>query len=153
MVGHPAPVVEQSVRLHLQAKGGAEPLCFEHQRHVVDVRHVMGRNDGLLWHVAEGGQFRPRLWVERRGGSTHEDVGGDAQPHEFLDRVLGGLRLLFTHRSHHWNEGDVHEGHVVSTDAELELAQSLNVRCGFDVADGACSMMHTSGSRPESSLH
>ena len=140
MVGHPAPIVEESVRLHLQAKGGAEPLRFEHQGNVVDVRDVMGRNDGLLRHVTEGGQFRARLWVERRGGPAHEDVGGDAQPHEFLDGVLGGLGFLFTHRPHHRNEGDVHEGHVVPADAELELPEGLDVRGGFDVADGAAQL-------------
>ena len=126
--------------MHLQAKGGAEPLRFEHQGNVVDVRDVMGRNDGLLRHVTEGGQFRACLWVERRGGSAHEDVRSDAQPHELLDRVLGGLGLLFTHRPHHWNEGDVHEGHVVSADAELELAEGLDVRGGFDVADRAAQL-------------
>ena len=137
MVGHPAPVVQEAVGLYLQAKGGAEPLCFEHQGNVVDVRDVMGRNDGLLGHVAEGGQFRPCFGVQRRGRSAHENVGRDAEPPEFLHRVLGGLGLLFTHRSHHWNEGDVHEGHVVSADAELELPQGLDVRGRFNVADRA----------------
>ena len=51
--------------------------------------------------------------------------------------MLGGLGFLFTHRPHHWNKGDVHEGHVVSADAELELPEGLDVRGRFDVADGA----------------
>ena len=77
--------------------------------------------------MAEGSEFVPGLIIERRGGATHEDIGGDAEPSKFLHGVLSWLCFLFANRTKNGHQRHVHKGHVLSSDPELELPQGFHV--------------------------
>lgn len=61
-------------------------------------------------------------------------MGGAPGAAARLHAVLGWFCLLFPNHSEHRNERDVDEAEVPGSDAELELAESLDEGHALDVA-------------------
>ena len=54
-----------------------EPLSTEHQRHLVDARHVLGRDHGLLVDVTEERDLALDVLIQESIGPAEQDVGLD----------------------------------------------------------------------------
>src|SRR5438034_1230845 len=65
-----------------------ESLAVEHQRHLVDRLHVLGRDDGLLLDVTEQRDLRLDRGRQIAIGAAEQDVGLDPDGPQLLDRML-----------------------------------------------------------------
>ena len=69
-------------------------------------------------------------------GAEHDDIGLDADAAQLLDRVLGGLRLELARGGQLGEQRHVDVQHVRPADILAHLADGLEERQRFDVADG-----------------
>src|SRR6266542_138876 len=105
-----------------------EPLAMEHQRHLVDRLHVLGRDDGLLLDVAEERDLRLDRGGQIAIGATEQDVGLDPDGPQLLDRMLRRLGLELLRGLHEGHEREMDVDDVVAADVLLELADGLQER-------------------------
>ena len=113
------------------------PSCGKAERHFVDGGHGFGADDGLLFHVAEGGDLLLDLAAQGAVGAAEQDVGLDADREQFFDRVLRGLGLQLLRGGDPGNQRDVNEDRVLAAQFLAHLADGFEERQRFDVADGA----------------
>ncbi len=137
--GHLSPLFDEwSLLAHIEAELLAQQSCrslgLEHQRNVVDVRHIVCAEHVVFGNVAEQGEFLLGIILQRFFRAADEEIGGDSGAAEFLHRVLSRFGLLLTHHPQHRDQADMHEADVLPADSELELAQSFDERCALDVA-------------------
>ena len=114
-----------------------ESLLEQVDGHLVDARRIDARQDRVDVDVAEMGDFRADGVVHLVVGPAYDEVGLDAHRAHLLHGVLCGLRFDFVSGSDVGHEAHVHEHDVVYSQLMAQLADCLDERLAFDVADGA----------------
>ena len=117
-----------------------EPLGREHERHLVDARHVLRRDDGLFVDVAEERDLPLDVLIEEAVGPAEQDVGLDADRAQVADAVLRRLRLELAGRADERHERQVDVERVLAADVLAQLADRLEERQALDVADRAADL-------------
>ena len=110
------------------------------QRHFVDGVRGLGRDDGLGRDVGEQRDLVADLVADRVSRAQHDDVGLDADAAQLLDRVLGRLGLELAGGGEGGQQRDVDVEDVRPADVLAHLADGLEERQRFDVADGAADL-------------
>ena len=95
---------------------------------------------GVLVDVAEVGDLRLDLRLQRAVGAAEQDVGLDAEAGELLDAVLGRLGLHLAGGGDERHQGEVDVEDVVAAAVPAELADGLEEGQALDVADGAADL-------------
>ena len=90
--------------------------------------------------VGEQGDLVADLVADRVVGAQHDHVGLDADAAQLLDRVLGRLRLELAGGRERGQQRDVDVQHVRPADVLAHLADGLEERQRFDVADRAADL-------------
>jgi hypothetical protein len=114
-----------------------ESLGGEHQRHLVDARHVFRGDDGLFVDVAEEGDLPLDLLIEESVRAAQQDVGLNTDRPQVADAVLRRLRLQFSGGADEGDQGEVDVQRVLAPDVLPQLADGFDERQTFDVADGS----------------
>ena len=104
------------------------------------VVHIAEGDDVLALDVAEHGDLLPVVLIEVRLGAADDDVRLDADLAELGDRLLGGLGFHLAGGLDVGQQRDVDEADVFLADFERELAQGLEEKQAFHVADGAADL-------------
>ena len=117
-----------------------DALGREHQRHLVDVVDVAGRDHGLGGQRREQGDLLADVLLQRLLGAAQEHVGLDADAPQLVDRVLSGLGLDLAGVAHVGHEREVDEHAVAPAGVDRELADGLEERQRLDVAHGAADL-------------
>ena len=117
-----------------------EALGRQHQRHLVDARDVLRRDDGLFVDVAEERDLSLDVLIEEAIGPAEQDVGLDADRAQVADAVLRrlGLQLAGGADERHQRQVDVER--VLAADVLAQLADRLEERLALDVADRAADL-------------
>ena len=106
------------------------------QRHLVDRVGRLGRDDRLGGDVGEQGDLLADLVADRVVAAEHDHVGLDTDAAQLLDRVLRGLGLELAGRGEGRQQRHVDVQDVGPPDVLAHLADGLEERQRFDVADG-----------------
>ena len=106
------------------------------KRDLVDRVGRLGRDDRLAGHVGEQGDLLADLVGDRVVGAQDDHVGLDADPAQLLDRVLGRLGLELARGGQRGEQRDVDVQDVRPAHVLAHLADRLEERQRFDVADG-----------------
>jgi len=114
-----------------------ETFLRQHGGHLVDRLDVLGRDDRFLVHVAEESDLAFDVGVEQPIGAAQQDVGLDADRSQVAHAVLRGLGFQFAGRANERHERQMYVERVVAADVLTKLANRLEKREAFDVADGA----------------
>ena len=117
-----------------------EALGREHQRHLVDRLDVLGRDHGLLGHVAEERELGLEVLGEEAVGAAQQDARRDADRAQLAHAVLHRLGLELVGGRDVGHERQVHEDRVLAPDVLAELAHGLQERQALDVADRAADL-------------
>ena len=113
---------------------------MQHERHFVDRRDVLGRDDRFFVDVAEERDLPLDVGVEEAIGAAEQDVGLDADRAQVAHAVLRrlGLQLAGGADVRHQRQVDVER--VLAADVQAELADRLEERHALDVADRAADL-------------
>ena len=95
-------------------------------------RYVL--DDAVLLDVAEQRDLFENGRLEMSVAPEHDDIGGDAQPAQLLDRVLGGLTLMLVAARQVGDERHVDEHGVAAALFQPDLADGFEKRLALDVA-------------------
>ena len=114
----------------------AEARRLEHERDLVDRVGGLGRDDRLGRDVGEQRDLLADLVGDRVVGAQDDDVRLDADAAQLLDRVLGRLRLELARGGQRGEQRHVDVQDVGPPDVLAHLADGLEERQRFDVADG-----------------
>ena len=106
------------------------------ERDLVDRVGGLGRDDRLGGDVGEQRDLLADLVGDRVVGAQDDDVGLDADAAQLLDRVLGRLGLELARGGQRGQQRDVDVQDVGPPDVLAHLADGLEERQRFDVADG-----------------
>ena len=112
------------------------PCWWNIEGHVVDVLHVLGREDGLHLDVAEEGQLGLDVVGQVVLRAAQQDVRLDTDLPQGRDTVLGRLRLHLARRFQEGHPGEVDEGGVLLAHIIAELSGRLEEGQPLDVAHG-----------------
>ena len=104
---------------------------------VVDRGYVARLDHGALAHVAEQGELTPLFARNRAVGAAEQDVRLDADRAQLLDRMLRRLGLQFARGRNIRQQRQVNIDDMAARQVVAELADRLEERQAFDVADGA----------------
>ncbi len=117
-----------------------DALGAEHQRHLVDVVDVVGRDHRVDREAREQRDLVADVAVEATLGAADQGVRLDPDPAQLVDRVLGRLRLQFTGVADVRHQRQVDEHASFRAEVGVELADRLEERQRLDVADGAADL-------------
>ena len=95
---------------------------------------------GAFAHVAEQAELAPLFLRDLAVGAAQQDIRLDADRAQFLDRVLGRLCLQFARARDERQQRQMNVDRVIARQFVLELADRLEERQAFDVADGAADL-------------
>ena len=118
----------------------SRPSDEQHERHLVDRLDVLGRDHGLLGHVAEERDLLLQVLRQEAVGAAEQDVGRDADRAQLLHAVLRRLGLELAGGRDVGDERQVDEDRVLAPDVLAELADGLEERQALDVADRAADL-------------
>ena len=119
---------------------GVEALVVVGDGHGVRRVDIMGRDNPVLPEVAEQGDLAPRLLRKGILRTAEEEVGLDAEPQQFLDRMLRRLRLDLPGGSDVGHQRQVHEQGVPGAEVVAQLADRLQEGQPLYVADRAADL-------------
>ena len=128
------------VQAELLEDDPVEALGREHERHLVDRLDVLGRDHGLLGHVAEEGELGLEVGREEAVGAAEQDARRDADRAQLAHAVLHRLRLQLVGGRDVGDEGEVDEDRVLAPHVLAELAHRLEEGQALDVADRAADL-------------
>src|SRR3954447_14332607 len=117
-----------------------ESFGGKHERHFIDARDVLGRDDGFFVDVAEQTNLPLEFLIQESIRAAQEDVGLNADRAKVPD---AGLRPLGLQRSgsadeRHQRQVDVER--VVPSDVLPQLTNGLEIRLAPEVADRAADL-------------
>ena len=118
----------------------SSPSAAEHERHLVDARHVLGGDDRFLVDVAEERDLPLDVLVEEPIGAAEQDVGLNADRAQVADAVLRRLRLQLAGGADERHQRQVDVERVLAADVLPQLADRFDERQALDVADGAADL-------------
>ena len=130
------------VDAELLADDLVEVLLVQDRGNLVDVVGIDGREYGAFFDVGEQRDLAALLARQRILAAAQQHVGLDTDGPQFLDGVLRRLGLDLARRGDVRDQRQVHVQHVVSTELEHQLADRLEERQRFDVADRAADLDH-----------
>ena len=99
-------------------------------------------NHRALFDIGEQRDLAPLLVGKRLRAAAQQDVGLDADAAQFLDRMLRGLGLDFPGTADDGHQRQVHVQHLIAAEFHAHLANRLEKRQRFDVADRAADFHH-----------
>ena len=112
-----------------------EPFLMKDQRHFIGALHIFGRDDFVFLHVTEQRDlffhFRRQIAI----GAAEQNMGLDTDLPQLIDAVLRRLGLQFARSADIGDERQVDVEHIVAADVVRNLANRLQKRQAFDVAD------------------
>ena len=114
-----------------------EPFGAEHERDFVNRRDVLRGDDRFGIDVAEQRDLLFEIGIEEPVGAAEQNVGLDADRAQVADAVLRRLRLQLAGRADKRHERQMDVERVLAPDVLAELADGLEERQAFDVADRA----------------
>ena len=118
-----------------------ESFLLEEERHFIDAAAGHIGDDRFRIDVAEEGDLPLHIVGNFLFRAAHDDIRLDADAAQFLDAVLGGLRLELARRGDVGNEGDVDIEHVVPVrHVFFHLTDRFEEGLGFDIAHGAADL-------------
>src|SRR6266851_2460610 len=125
------------VKAEMEAHLAIEPLQVIGYRDGVDRIAIKGGDDPAFAQIAEqcdllagGRRYRPVT-------AAQQDVRLDAEAEEFLGGMLGRFGLELARRGNPRHQGQMHKEHSLAPEFVAELADRLEERQAFDVADRA----------------
>ncbi len=124
---------------YLTQDGSIESLPLHTHRYFVDACHVFTLHYAFQADIAERSHLQTQCVVEVAFGSQHKDVGLDAHALQFLDGMLGGLRLQFVGSFQIRNVCEVYADSV-APQLPPKLTDGFHERCALYVADGAADL-------------
>ena len=113
---------------------------LEHHRRLIQHGKRAVLDNAVGGNRAEHRDLVADVLVERLIDARDDDVGGDAQTAQLLDRVLGRLGLRLVRAGDERNERYVDEQAVAAADFGRYLTDSLEKRLRLDVAGGAADL-------------
>src|SRR5579872_686884 len=124
----------------MAADFAVEALFVIGRRHVVDGVDVERRNDAFLAQIAEQRDLLARAFGDFAVAAAQQDIGLDAEAEKLLDAMLRRLALQLAGRRDigHQRQVDVHR--ALAAQFVAELADRLEERQAFDVADRAADL-------------
>ncbi len=117
-----------------------DALGVEHQRHLVDVGHVAGRDDRFDREAGEQRDLAADVLRQLRLRAAHDHVGGDSDSPQLVDRVLRGLGLQLAGVADVGHERQVDEHAAAPSHVDGELPDRLEERQRLDVAHRAADL-------------
>ena len=112
-----------------------QPFLPEHDRHLIDRLHILGRDDRPLLHVTKQGDLLLEVRRKIAIGATQQDVGLNTDLAQLVHGMLSGLGLQFPGRPDIRHQRQVHVQNVLAADVVGNLPDRLQKRQTFDVAD------------------
>ena len=107
------------------------------QRHAVDRTGIKRRDDAFRADIAEQRDLAALVLRDRPVAAAEQDLRLDAEPEQFLDRMLGRLGLQLPGRADIGDQREVHEEAALRPHLVRQLPQGLEEGQRLDVADGA----------------
>ena len=98
------------------------------QRHGINGFRIQRRDDGFFAHIAKGCDLRALALGQRMFAAAKQDIRLHAKRGEFLDAMLGGLRLKLTSGSDVGHERDMDENRLLASQFVAHLTDRLNER-------------------------
>ena len=116
------------------------PLGAQHQRHLVDVVHVAGRDHRLLRHAAEERDLAADLALQPALRPADDRLRLDPDPPQLVDRMLRRLGLQLAGMADVRHQGQVHEHAALRPEVRVELADRLQEGQRLDVSHRAADL-------------
>ncbi len=110
------------------------------ERHTIDRVEVERGDHPLRRHVAEQADLAPVVLGNRMRGAAQQDIRLDADGPQLLHRMLRRLGLQLPRRIDIGHQRQMDEGRVIAAEIVAELADRLEERQAFDVADRAADL-------------
>jgi hypothetical protein len=123
--------------LQLAAHRAGEAFGLQHQRYRVQTVGIKVLYDAIGGDVAEQADFLADVVVERVFGAQHNQVGLDADAEQLLHTVLGRFCLELAGLAQVGNQGHMGVQYVLAANIRGYLADGLEKRQAFNVADSA----------------
>ena len=117
-------------------------LLVQQQRNPVDVVGVDRRDHRAFLDIGEQRDLAALLVRQHRLAAAQQDIRLDADRAQLLDRMLRRLGLDLVRTADHRHQRQVHVDDVVAAELDAELADRLEERQRFDVADRAADLDH-----------
>ena len=117
-----------------------QALLVVADRHGVDAGDVQRRDDRLVLDVAKERDLAPFRLRQRPLGAAQQQVRLDADAEQLLHRMLRRLGLELAGGGEIGQQGDVDVHRPLGAELVAELADRLEERQAFDVADGAADL-------------
>jgi hypothetical protein len=114
-----------------------QPFAVILHGHRIDALGIERGDHRFLADVAELRDLRPLGFGQRMLAAAQQDIGLNAERGQLAHAVLGGLGLQLARRRDIGHQGDVDEQRVLAADLVAQLADRLDERQRFDIADGA----------------
>ncbi|KAF5027940.1 hypothetical protein DSECCO2_664250 [anaerobic digester metagenome] len=112
----------------------------EVQRHLINGFGVNDLDHSFLFHVAEKGNFVHHILGHILFHPAGDDIGMDSDAPQFMNTVLGRFCFCFTGSVEIGYQGTMDIEHIFRSDFPFHLANGLQERQGFDIADGAADL-------------
>ncbi len=140
--------IEPALEIRLAARLDAEraqhfvvqPLGMILRGHGVDAVRVQRGNDGFLGDIAEEPDLRALTIRQRLLAATHQHIRRHAQRCELPHTVLGGLSLQLARRRDIGHQRHMDADGLATPQLIAELADRLNERQRFDVANSSADL-------------
>ena len=127
---------EAEMAQHFSVEAGLVIL----ERNLVDGRGIEGGDHGLFADVAEQSDLAPRRGRHVAIAAAKQDRGLDAHRLQFLDRMLGRLRLQLACRRDPGQQRQMHEQRPFAPQLVAQLANRLEEGKALDVAHRAADL-------------
>ena len=112
----------------------------EHQRHLIDRRHILRRDHRLIFHIAEERDLALDVPRQKPVRAAQQNIRLDTHTQQLLHRVLRRLRLQLLRRPDPRNQRHVHEYRVLAPQLLPHLPDRLDERQGLDISHRAADL-------------
>ncbi len=114
-----------------------QTLVLQRKRDLIQKRKIQVLDHAVFIDVAEKRDLLFNIVADRPFGTENNNVRLNADGEEFLDAVLGRLRLMFMGTDQIRNQGNMDKQAVVSADLRRKLTDGLQKRLALNIADRA----------------
>ena len=124
----------------LAAHNIGQVALLEHHRRLIQHGKGAVLNNAVRLHGAEHGDLALDVVIHRLVDAGDDDVRGNTQAAQLLDRVLSGLGLRLVRAGDVRDQGHVDKQAVAAADLGRHLADGFEEGLGFNVARGAADL-------------